>query len=384
MLRSTRPLWTSSTRTLLSQNAATTTSRLQASQLTSISRSRTPNASTTARVLPLIHKTSYATKHVQDKEDPEEVKKWAEEKLEPHPEAVSSESSVRHFSDFLEPSQRPANKDDPAAAPPVKDGVAHDLNLVKETFSLSTVPKESLYLGLAGTLPYLATSFSNVYLSWALNTEWPTSSNFVNSILMTHDNARYWLGVVEPLQMGYGAVIISFLGAIHWGLEYAEKTPSKPRTQFRYGMGVAASIVAWPTLFLPWQFALTSQFAAFVGLYFADSRATVRGWAPYWYGTYRFVLTAIVGAAIMISIIGRSKIGDTAPRLSGLSEKFHATHGEEPYSNKWANAEQPAKKEYQNKKAEEEKRKQEEEAKKQEEEEAKKCEEGCEERREEG
>lgn len=200
---------------------------------------------------------------------------------------------------------------------------------------------------------------------------------------MTPDNARYWLGVVEPLQMGYGAVIISFLGAIHWGLEYAEKKPSYPRTQFRYGLGVLASVVAWPTLFLPWQFALTGQFAAFVGLYFADSRATVRGWAPYWYGTYRFVLTAIVGAAIMISLIGRAKIGDTAPRLSGLGEKFHATHGEEAYSDEWAEKEQPAREEFKKKQAEEKKRKEEEEKKAKEEEEKKQKEEAEEKKKEE-
>ncbi|KAK9423418.1 hypothetical protein SUNI508_04312 [Seiridium unicorne] len=368
MLRTTRPLWTSSTRAILSDGPNTTASRRQAAQWTSLSKSRIPNRSLPSRILPLTHRTSYATKtkplgNLQSKANPDEEKKWAESKLEPHPESVSTDSSVRHFLEL------PNQNDN---APPVSDGVAHDLGLVKETFALNTVPKESYVLGLAGTIPYLATSFSNVYLSWALNTDWPTSSNFLNTILMSHDNARYWLGVVEPIQLGYGAVIISFLGAIHWGLEYAEKKPSYPRTQFRYGLGVLASVVAWPTLFMPWQFALTSQFAAFVGLYFADSRATVRGWAPYWYGTYRFVLTAIVGVAIMLSLIGRAKIGDAAPRLSGLGEKFHATHGEEAYTPKWAEAESKEREVQKKKKQEEEKRKKEEEAKQKAEEEAQK------------
>jgi hypothetical protein len=29
------------------------------------------------------------------------------------------------------------------------------------------------------------------------------------------------LHFLEPLQIGYGASILSFLGAIHWGLEWA-------------------------------------------------------------------------------------------------------------------------------------------------------------------
>lgn len=107
------------------------------------------------------------------------------------------------------------------------------------------------------------------------------------------------------------------------GLEYAEKHPDKARTTFRYGLGVLAPVLAWPTMVMPVQYALTSQFAAFTFMYFADARATTRGWAPTWYNTYRFVLTAIVGASLFISLVGREKVGAEAPRLSGLREKFH-------------------------------------------------------------
>lgn len=123
-------------------------------------------------------------------------------------------------------------------------------------------------------------------------------------------------------------------------MEYAEKAPDHIRTRFRYGIGVMAPIVAWPTLFMPVEFALTTQFAAFVALYFADARATVRGWAPAWYSMYRFVLTAIVGVAIAISLIGRAKVGDAKPRLTGLGEQFHQHRGEEEYTQKWRDLEQ--------------------------------------------
>lgn len=218
-------------------------------------------------------------------------------------------------------------------------------------------------MGLAGTLPYLATSISTVYLSWNLNTEWPSSSNFINHILINHDTAHHLLSVIEPIQLGYGAVIISFLGAVHWGLEYAEKVPNPARTKFRYGLGVLASVVAWPTLFMPVDFALTAQFGAFVMLYFADARATVRAWAPSWYGTYRFALTAVVGVAIFISLIGRMKVGDAKPRLTGLNEKLHDRRGEEDYTKKWQDLEEEEKEKVQKEKeaAEERKKKEEEE-----------------------
>ncbi|KAI1358802.1 hypothetical protein F5Y08DRAFT_345331 [Xylaria arbuscula] len=313
-----------------------------------------------ARLSMVTQKTSYVTKTpngFQQGIDTEAEKKTAEKKLTPHPEAVSMESSVRHV---YEPSS-------PGKATPVQSGISDDLQTVKETFSLAKAPNEPYWLGLAGTLPYLGTSLSTVYLSWVLNTPWPAPSAFVNKLLISQETAQHLMATLEPIQLGYGAVIISFLGAVHWGMEYTEKVPDLARTRFRYGLGVMASIMAWPTLFLPVPFALTGQFAAFVALYFADARATVRGWAPAWYSTYRFALTAVVGVAIAISLIGRAKVGDASPRLSGLGEKFHERRGEEGYSEKWAELEEKEaekqKKEAEKKKKEEEKKQKEEEKK---------------------
>lgn len=100
--------------------------------------------------------------------------------------------------------------------------------------------------------------------------------------------------------------IISFLGAIHWGMEYAGY--GGHHSYRRYMYGVIAPAVAWPTIFMPVEYALITQFCAFNFLYFADARATVRGWFPAWYSIYRFVLTFFVGASIVISLVGRGKI----------------------------------------------------------------------------
>merc|ERR1712000_378357 len=81
-------------------------------------------------------------------------------------------------------------------------------------------------------------------------------------------------------------------------------------------MGVIAPVVAWPTLLMPIEYGLTAQFGAFVGLYFADVQASTRGWAPRWYGQYHFLLTAMVGLAIFVSLVGRSQI-EKYGRLGG-------------------------------------------------------------------
>lgn len=89
-------------------------------------------------------------------------------------------------------------------------------------------------------------------------------------------------------------------------------------------IGVVAPAVAWPTILLPPTYALIAQFFAFNFLYYADTRATSRGWAPPWYGTYRFVLTFIVGASIVISLIGRGQIAEKVHRLPGPIDRISA------------------------------------------------------------
>lgn len=102
--------------------------------------------------------------------------------------------------------------------------------------------------------------------------------------------------------------ILSCLGTIHWGLEWAKY--GGVQGYKRYAIGVATPAVAWPTVFMPIEYALITQFLAFNMLYAVDSATTTRGWTPPWYGTYRFLLTFVVGASIVVSLIGRGQIQD--------------------------------------------------------------------------
>ncbi|OZJ06450.1 hypothetical protein BZG36_00577 [Bifiguratus adelaidae] len=149
---------------------------------------------------------------------------------------------------------------------------------------LSQVPKGALLFGFTGTIPYVATSIFSI--QYANHPE-----------IMT---------ILEPVQIGYGACIISFLGAIHWGLEiggYNGSTGLK-----RYTLGVIPPLFAWPTLFLQPQYALWTQFVGFIGLLWLDVRAVDRGWAPRWYTWLRYWLTGIVGGSIILTIMGKERM----------------------------------------------------------------------------
>ena len=92
----------------------------------------------------------------------------------------------------------------------------------------------------------------------------------------------------------------------------------------RYAAGVIAPAVAWPTLLLPVEYALISQFLAFTFLYYNDARAAAAGRAPHWYGMYRFVLTFIVGASIVATLIGREQIQQTLISEHTIKDKINA------------------------------------------------------------
>lgn len=85
-----------------------------------------------------------------------------------------------------------------------------------------------------------------------------------------------------------------------------------------------APAVAWPTILLPIEYALIAQFLAFNFQYYYDTRATRRGWAPAWYNNYRFVLTFVVGASIVISLIGRGQIADQIGNLPAPVDRIRA------------------------------------------------------------
>ncbi|KAJ5221644.1 uncharacterized protein N7469_010531 [Penicillium citrinum] len=197
-------------------------------------------------------------------------------------------------------------------------GMKSEAKVIKDTFSLAEVPKEALYLGMAGVIPYLATSLETVYLSYEIN----RAASLGDGLIFSGQSAELMLHMLEPVQVGYGAVILSFLGAIHWGLEWAGYGGKFGYR--RYAAGVIAPAVAWPTLLFPTEYALITQFLAFTFLYYNDARAAATGRAPHWYGMYRFVLTFVVGASIVATLIGREQIQQTIVAEHTISDKVKA------------------------------------------------------------
>lgn len=74
---------------------------------------------------------------------------------------------------------------------------------MKDTFRLTEVPRESYYIGGAGVIPYLATSLATVGLAYDINHAHTAGTGY----LFSPETAHQLLATLEPIQIGFGAVV---------------------------------------------------------------------------------------------------------------------------------------------------------------------------------
>ncbi|KAL1751859.1 hypothetical protein FB107DRAFT_266107 [Schizophyllum commune] len=161
------------------------------------------------------------------------------------------------------------------------------------------VPKPVLVFGLAGGIPYIGASVATAYLARQAGL---AASGAVAG--MDPGLAITILHQALDVQVTYGAVLLSFLGALHWGMEFSEFGGKKGYA--RLALGAAPVLYAWPTLALDPVMALLVQWFGFTGMWYADWRATWHGWTPKWYSQYRFYLSLLVGSCIIGSVAATS------------------------------------------------------------------------------
>ncbi|KIL67170.1 hypothetical protein M378DRAFT_74364 [Amanita muscaria Koide BX008] len=157
------------------------------------------------------------------------------------------------------------------------------------------VPTPMMVLGLSGGVPYVAAAATTAYLAHA--------AGLAAMGLVPNVDPAIALALLHralEFQVTYGAVLLSFLGAMHWGLEIAGY--GGPQGYARLALGAAPILIAWPTLAMEPITALIVQWLGFTALWLADAKATMAGWTPRWYAQYRFYLSLLVGTCIIGSI----------------------------------------------------------------------------------
>lgn len=144
---------------------------------------------------------------------------------------------------------------------------------------LQSVPKVPLWLGLAGVLPFAAG-------------------------LVVYAAGGFWLfdqSLALRSTLGYGAVILSFLGGTRWGMGLLLTNADK--RDARLSLSVLPPLLGWVALLLP-------AFPALVLL--AVSLAAQGAWdvgdaaddgAPEWFAHLRTVLTALVCSLLSVMAV---------------------------------------------------------------------------------
>ncbi len=139
------------------------------------------------------------------------------------------------------------------------------------------VPAAAKWLGYAGALPFLAGALASLPVTEALRP----------------------LGL--QLLLGYGAIILSFMGGVHWGVAMMRNdTAPGPLTR-----SVAPSLIALPAPLIGGVTGLFILVAGFAGLLVYDEQEARAGRLPDWYPLLRRPLTAIVIACLALGAAAR-------------------------------------------------------------------------------
>ncbi|MGF1561192.1 MAG: DUF3429 domain-containing protein [Geminicoccaceae bacterium] len=133
----------------------------------------------------------------------------------------------------------------------------------------ATVPRAAWVYGLGGLIPFTFCAL----LIWLVDAE---LAGFLAQVL------RAW-----------GALILTFLGGVHWGLAIAGYGGQAADHQ-RLGIAIAPSLLAGLALLVPLALGFVMLAGGFVTLYAIDRACVATGEAPGWYSRLRTPLSAIV------------------------------------------------------------------------------------------
>jgi hypothetical protein len=129
------------------------------------------------------------------------------------------------------------------------------------------VPALASWLGYAGLIPFLAMA---IWL-W-----FPYSDHSFP---------------LNDALLAYAAIILSFMGAVHWGLAIASGDRVEP---LQLVISVLPALIAWFAIFTPPMFNYSLLILGFAGLCLFDVRMARIGHAPAWYPKLRIPLTVVV------------------------------------------------------------------------------------------
>lgn len=151
----------------------------------------------------------------------------------------------------------------------------------------AAVPVTAAWLGATGAMPFVLLAIGPLLLPSA------------------------WREPAHDALCTYAAVILSFLGGVHWGLTLATEDARGASSQFslRLVLSVVPSLLGWGALFLPAVWGLVALAGAFAAMMFVDLGPGARSGAPAWYPRLRRPLSLTVISALLLSALFGGLLG---------------------------------------------------------------------------
>jgi len=137
-------------------------------------------------------------------------------------------------------------------------------------------PPTVIWLGYGGLLPFVLLTFG---------------------VLLDPAHGSLWL----DSQLAYGAVILSFVGALHWAFAMTLPELDADQRVVRFIWSVVPALLAWTALLLPPMLAATLLIVGFVVHYLQDRRLDSVSNLPNWYLPTRLRLSSVACICLALS-----------------------------------------------------------------------------------
>lgn len=103
--------------------------------------------------------------------------------------------------------------------------------------------------------------------------------------------------------VGYGVVILSFLGGVRWGLAMKETEAGNGKAMRDFYIAVIPALLGWFAWFQPSPADLWWLAIAHIALGLLDYGLACRIIVPEWYGRMRIALAAIAAACLILTAV---------------------------------------------------------------------------------
>lgn len=138
-------------------------------------------------------------------------------------------------------------------------------------------PRVVAWLGYGGLLPFLTLT--------------PAS-------LLDTQHVALWSSALYA----YGAIILGFVGALHWGLAMSLPALTERERTARYAWSIVPALIAWPALLLTPAYAAPLLVFGFVAHYLQDRRLARLALLPGWYLPLRLRLSSVACLCLVAGV----------------------------------------------------------------------------------